>query len=188
MKKTVDEDAAASVKKENALIEAVFSGNEPLLKTLRALFLGLPITAQDEAVIKSTFADEALRKIMWHRFCPTIDRSTPIGMIADAWLGAESMVYGVPRDTIYQAVQYKKRAIEYTKQALALLENPSGQRFNLAYDPDDMPSDELEINLLARNQFIRHVEKQLLYLWTIAAQKTEKPEVIQDRLKRNSAQ
>lgn len=152
---------------ETELIQQTFT--EDLLKTMRALFLGLDVTDADRAIIKTTFANDALRAVVWKRFLPSLDRNTPIGQVQDTWLGTEQMVFGQPRDTIAQAVAYKAESIAMTRQALNLLENPSGSLISL----DILPADDtgLQIGLLARNQFIRHIESQLQFLWVIASQK-----------------
>lgn len=171
--------------KEKSIIQATFKDNEPLLKSIRALFFGLPITDEERALIKTTFVSADLRAIMWKRFCPTLDRDTPIGQVQDIWLGAESMVFGQSRDTIYQAVNYKQLAIEYTTTALNLLVDPNGPQIDLTYKPSGI--DPLEVALLARSQFIRHVEQQLLFLKLIGDQKVEKPTEKTERTKKDSS-
>lgn len=159
------------IEEEVILIKSVFADNEDLLIAMRALFLGLSATAEERELIRSTFANEQLRKIMWKRFYPTITRETPIGQLGDVWLGTETMVFGVSEITIKQALGYKKGSLELTRKALELLEDPDRYVMSTEYDSDKQ--DVFGIELLIRNQFIRHIEAQLLFLKIIAGQKSE---------------
>lgn len=178
-------DTTPAVDKDAALIKANF--DEPILKSIRALFLGLETTPPERVAIKAIFANKELLALMWKRFVPVIDRHAPIGQMQDVWLGAEQMIFGQPVATIEQAVKYKERAIDMTRQALRLLENPDGQApeinhwGNIAIDP-------LQVELQARNMFIRHVEQQLGYLLLIANAQDEKPEETKKRQAKDSTQ
>ena len=151
---------------EVEIIRRTFLDNEALLKNIRALFFGMDVADADKEIIKTTFQSPELMAIMWKKFCPSLDRNISIGQVQDVWMDVEKMVFGMSRDTIEQAVKYKERAIEMTKKALGLLVDPSGAGVDLSYSVND--EDPLQIALLARNQFIRHIETQLLFLKTIA--------------------
>jgi len=174
--------------KEIDLIKRTFQDNEQLLKSIRALFFGLGVTEEEKALIKETFSSDELKTIMWKRFYPQLDNKTPIGQVQDIWLGAEQMVFGQNPNVIDQAVKYKDLSLKYTKQSLELLENPDGQSVNINYDPNRILNDPLQIQLLARNQFIRHIEQQLLFLWVIASQKESTPKEIKEKMTKNSTQ
>ena len=160
---------APATEVEKELIKGIFKGNEALLLSLRALFFGLSITDDEKTVIKGIFSDKRLLKIMHNRFLPELDRNTPIGTIGDRWLGVEQMVSGVPRDTIQQVIEYKAQSHDMMEKALELLENPDAHDINLDYDPGEL--DEVGSRILARNQYIRHIESQLLFIKIIAEQK-----------------
>lgn len=167
------------------LIKTVFADNDNLLKAMRALFFGLSPTKEEKELIKNTFAKERLRKIMWKRFYPTISRDMPIGQLGDVWLGAESMVFGVNESTIAQAILYKKGSLEMTYKAMELLEDPDKHEMDLTYNAED--GDVLATKLLTRNQYIRHIEAQLLFLKVIAGQKKETLAETKTRLGMDSA-
>ena len=156
---------------ENKLVKDTFKDNESLLQSIRALFYSLPITSAEKETIRALFQNEALLAIFHRKFCPEMDRNSPIGQVQDVWLGAEKMVYGASRDEIAQAVGYKAASVALVKKCLALLSDPDGERVSLDFTPAE--NDPLQIWLLSRNQFIRHVEQQLLFLWIIANQKEE---------------
>lgn len=171
---------------EKDLLHTTFYKNEGLLQSIRALFFGLNTTPEERAQIKTVFMNEDLRKVFWRRFAPSLDRESKIGQIQDVWLGAEQMVFSQSRDTINQALEYKERALEMTKHALSLLEDPEKGAADLTYKPN--PGDPLAIGLLARNQYIRHVETQLLFIWTIANMEVEKPTERAERIHKNDVE
>ena len=73
-----------------------------------------------------------------------------------------------------------------TKMALALLENPDGLRVDVSYDPQQSLVDDLGVNLLARNQYLRHIESQLLYIKMIADTEEKTPAQIKKIQLQNS--
>lgn len=165
---------AKLTEEENAIVRVAFLGNEPLLKSIRALFFGLGVDEGEKSQIKTTFSNADLLRIVSKKFLPSPLKDTPIGQMQDVWLGAEQMVYGSSPTTIHQAIQYKYKSIEMSKKALALLVNPDGPAIDLTFvpwqgKPEEDP-DPLGIDLLTRNQYMRHVEAQLTFLWIIANQ------------------
>lgn len=184
---TIDEIPSLTTEKENQLIQQVFGDNEGTLKTIRALFLGLQVNEEEQKAIKSLFTDAHLRAMMKRKFLPELDRDTPIGTVQDIWLGIETDIFGQPQNTIFQSIQYKDLSIGYTRMALALLENPNGPQPDISYDAKASDPSGLGIKLLARNMFIRHVEKQLLAIWIIANHKTADPKDVAERLGKDSS-
>lgn len=172
---------------EVKLIKAVFTNNDVLLQAMRAVLLGLSPTVDEQESVRSAFANEQLKKVIWRRFYPTLDKNSPIGQVQDVWLGVEEMVFGHAPDTIKQAVDYKRGALEMTRRGLNLCENPGSDSINVEYFPES-DFDVLKTGLLARNQYIRHVESQLLWLKIIAGQKEETPQETKKRLSTDSGQ
>lgn len=169
---------------EIALIKSIFKDNEQLLKHMRSLFLGIPLTDVEKGMIALELKGEEIQKVLQRRFLPTIEKDAPIGQISDVWLGVETMIFGAQRDTIEQAVLYKEKALKMTAHALSLLNNLDGEPVDISYNAD--VSDSLQINLLARNQFLRHVEQQLLFLKIISEQEDESQKDKVERNKRDS--
>ena len=160
-----------ATEKEMELLKRTFGENEPFLKSVRNLMLGLPTTKEERGLIKKTFTPE-LVAIFKRRLCPDLDSEAPIGQIQEVWIGAEQMVFGEHPDTIKQALAYKDQAIKMTRQALDLLENPEGPKPMVKYEPSMYMDDPLGINLLARNQFIKGIENNFVFIWLAANQKT----------------
>lgn len=163
--------------KEIELIKNTF--DEDILKMIRALWLGLSISDSEKTVIQTLFRNADLFAILKRRLYPELDRNMPIGQVQDAWMGVEKQVFAENPNTIYQAVHYKVKALELTAQALELLKNPFGEAMNITFVPPTGPMADLDValqvELLGRNQYIRHIEQQLLFLWLISQQKVEKP-------------
>lgn len=157
---------------EMLLIQATF--DERLLQAIRAVVFNLTPTPEEQALVQSTFANPKIFELVQRRLYPVLSKTSPIGQVQDAWLGVEQMIFGVPKDTIYQAVQYKDQALKMTAHALELLKDPTGRPIDLDYSPVKASMDELQVMLLARNQFIRHIEQQLLFLLLISKQPSPK--------------
>ena len=172
--------------RELDLIRTGFAENDALLKATRALFLGLNPTKQERDMVRNSYTPELIA-IVRQRFMPSMNKSAEIGTLQDVWLGVESMVFGQPKETQFQAVAYKALAIEMTEKALALLENPDGEAPDIAFNPKQYVMDEQSVFLLARNMFIRHVEKQLGFLKLIAAQKKSSPREEEEKRLADSA-
>ena len=165
------------------LIKSTFEGNDHLLKSIRALMLNLEVSDEDKAVIKKTFSNERLVAIFEKKFYPTLDPLAEIGTASDVWLGVETMIFGQPGSTIEQAIGYKQKALELTRQGLDLLKNPDGVAVNVTYN--GMEEDYLGIELLARNQYIRHIENQLMFIKMISGG-TGKKEATENKAKNSN--
>ena len=174
----------AILKKDVEVIQSVFKGNDELLVSIRAVLLNKEVTGEDKRAVKTTFANKRMLKIMQERLLPQLSRQSVIGTMQDDWLSATSMIFGQHKDTIKQAMLYKEKALGMTKTALELLTNPDGEKINLDYIPS--LDDDLGTNLLARNQYIKHIEIQLMQLKTIANLEQETPEKQAKRIAKDS--
>ena len=154
--------------REVALIRKAFKGNERMLKSMRAVMFGLQPTDAERAEVAALFSDAELYAVVSNRFYPVMSKESPIGQINDTWLGVESMVFGANKETIHQAMQYKENALAMVQEALKALKDTKVQCPDLRFAFN--PTDEYAVALLSRNQYIRHVEQQLLFLWVIAEQ------------------
>jgi hypothetical protein len=161
--------------KELAVIQRTFKDNDELLKSMRAVMLNLSPSESDKKLVTDVFADDALYALVYKRFLPTLSKDSPIGQASDVWLGAEQMVFGQSESAILQAIEYKERSIEMTQKALEALRDSSKIEADVIFSARKYLNDPWGINLLARNQFIRHIESQLLFLKLIAAQTKADP-------------
>ena len=162
---------------EVAIIKRTFKDNDELLQSMRAVMLNLEPSEADKKLVSDTFADNPeLFTLIYKRFLPALSKDTPIGQASDVWLGAEQMIFGQSESAIYQAIEYKERSIDMTRKALEALKDAATIDVDVVFSAKKFLNDPWGINLLARNQFIRHVESQLLFLKLIAGQPEAKPE------------
>jgi len=162
--------------KELDVIQRTFKDNDALLQAMRAVMLNINPREGDKKLVNDVFADnQELFALVYKRFLPALSKETPIGQASDVWLGAEQMVFGQSESAIYQAIEYKERSIELTKLALQALKDASNLTVDIDFSARKYVNDPMGINLLTRNQFIRHIESQLLFLKLIAAQKKADP-------------
>lgn len=174
--------------KDIALVKRVFGGDEQLLKNIRSLMLGLQTSDQEKQEIRTLFSDDEVYSVFCYRFLPTINRDAPLGTLTDAWQDMTSMVFDRSPNTIRQAIGYKALAIKMVQDSLDLLRNPQGIAPDIRYVPELHEDDDLQTFLLARNQFIKHVDTQLAFLYIIAqSDDKEKAAEVAKRLNVNSA-
>lgn len=187
MEQAVDRQVNVN-KKEIDLLKATFRKNEALLKSIRALFLGMKVSKTEKDAIRSAFASKELLAVFERRFLPTLDRESPIGQVQDEWLGAEKMIFGMGPEQIAQAHGYKVKSIAMTRTALDLLKNPDGPTVSVSsYKPKSIEEDPLQIDLLSRNQFLRHVENQLTFIWVLASAEEQTPEQKKEKSTKDSS-
>lgn len=177
---------------ENALLRQTFCDNESLLKSMRALFFGLPLGEDEKGGIIATFQNAELLRVVRKRFLPRLDRDAPIGQTQDIWLGTEQNVLGSNADTVRQTISYKRDAIELMEIALALLTDSSKPPMDLTFDrlctDAAQAKDPLGIALLTRNQFIKAVESNLVQIMLVANKKVETPQAKDAKAKKDSAE
>lgn len=171
--------------KELGIIKTTFSDNEILLKKIRARMLGLNVSEKDKQDIARVFSDKELYTVIKKRFYPTFDMDTPIGQIQDVWLGVEQMIFGATENTVRQAIDYKEEALVLTAKGLESLVNVDMEGVDVSFTNNK--DDKLGVNLLARNQYVRHVESQLMFLMVIAGKKEETEDQAKKRLGMDSA-
>jgi hypothetical protein len=177
--------------REQIVFEKYFKDNDDLLRSMRSLMFGLALSDAEKKIIVDTFADKELLTFIYRRFLPSYvtssDKNTQIGGTSDVWLGVEEMLFGRSPEEIKQTVGYKALSIEMTQKALELLENPDAHKIDLTYSPALYMDDPLQINLLARNIYLRHIDKQLAFLYVISRVDTMSKAEIEQKLKMNSA-
>lgn len=174
--------------KDVELVKRVFGGDEQLLKNIRSLMLGLPTTDQEKQEIRGLFADPEVYRVFSYRFMPTLNSDAPLGTMTDPWQEMTTMIFDRAPTTIRQAIGYKTIAIEMVHKALTVLVDPTAEAPSIYYSPELYSDDELQVFLLARNQFIKHVDTQLAFLFVVAkSDDKEKAAEIAKRISVNSA-
>jgi len=176
--------------RELLLIKSVFAENEELLKSVRKLMFGSKVSLKEIEAIKSSFSNPDVVDAVKHKVYGLNNLETPIGQLSDFWMGAETQIFGASRDTIYQAVAVKEKVLEMFEKAFALLTNPDGEKVNLEVksilNKPRAEIDELQIDLIARNLFMKAIDSGLFAIMTIAGKKDETLEDVLNRLSKNS--
>lgn len=185
MQNEESQDKIIVSEEELVIIRSTFKDNDVLLKAIRALLFGLDPTVEEKKLVRDTFSDKKLLKVFRNRLYPKLNKDVPIGEVADRLLGMEVSINAMSKDTIRQVIEYKQQVHKMMDIGLALLENPEGELVNLDYD-FDIP-DEVGSRLMARNQYIRHIEGQLSLLQVVANTKKETTQESLTRLKKNSS-
>jgi hypothetical protein len=169
------------------LIKATFAENDFLLISVRKLFFGAVLTEEEKNSIKQAFKDPKVIEVLRRKIYPVFNPTTPVGQISDPWLGVEEQIFGASRDTISQAVNSKAIAISMFEQAFDSLANPDGEQVSIQFDPLSINADELAINLIARNLYMKAIETGLLGVKMIAGKKDETIEQTLARLQQDSS-
>ena len=179
-----------TIEKQKDILKKAFKGHDTLLRAVLCMMLGVDVPQDQKDAVHALFSDVELRKAFKDRFLPEITYDTSIGAIPDVWAGAEEMVFGKDENTVKQALDYKQRSIELTKKALKLLESPDAEKINIMnYNPDLVVDDPLGVELLTRNQYIKHVVSTISFIMVIAEQKdNETPQQTASRIQKDSTQ
>src|SRR5574343_126514 len=174
--------------KEAELLKRTFSGNEYLLKVLRALFLGFPVSDEDKKLVKDTFVNDELKLALRKKTFPILNLTdTPIGQVADFWIGTEQNILGGSRELIAQVVESKQLVYELLTKAFKLLDNPFGEQPNIDVKLN-LIADTYQVSLLARNLFIKTIETGLLFAKLTAEQNTVSSSVSKENKEKDSNQ
>jgi hypothetical protein len=155
-----------------------FGVTEERYLILRNLLLGFELNEEELEIVEKLNTPE-LRKLFRKIFIPELGKEIPLGQSIDLW-----MTIQIP--DMYQVqlqLSARELLIEYLNQALELIKNPNGAKVDLAINFISPDTHKL---LIARNNFITHIETQLLVMKALAMAQTETPEERSKRLKKNS--
>lgn len=171
----------------HAALQAAFKDNDELLKKIRALLFGFPVTDEERKTIAGTFANNpVLMREVQIKFFRELDPNAEIGVNPDFWIGTEQEIIGQTKETVEQIVQSKLLSLEMLKEAMTLLTTDHHRPVNiqLEYGASEITKDPLGAKLIARNLYIQAIETGLSYI-SILANKTEKE--LKDAMAKNSA-
>lgn len=152
---------------EAKIIKEHFKDNDDFLKVLRAYFFGIKLTDAQYSDIKRVFSNEEVLEMIRLRFCPDVMTQSfdmVIGGVNDEWFGTEAFIQGAPEFAVKQGLDWKSRQKDTTKMMIEGLRNPK-QVDVLTYNREIDTDGSL---LLARNQYMRHIDMQLMYLKIVA--------------------
>lgn len=168
---------------EISILNALFADNEALLIAIRNLFFGIA-TKEESKFVEDAFTGkkEALT-LMRKMFLPELAPEIPIGQTIDLWRTVDIKDKD-DHDFLSQMVS-TSTLIEYLETSLKLLADPSldGVELNINAKKIDKYT---KPEILARNNFISHVEGVLMQMKILAGMKNETPEQIKERIAKNS--
>lgn len=170
---------------EFELLKSTFAEREELLKTIRNLFFGLPLTEDEKRQIREVFSSEALRKLMRKQFLPELQNDLPIGQAIDLWMTID--LKDKDDDERMRIIESRRILIEMIEKSLKLLENPEGELVDLTAWERIPRLEWFTSNLIARNTFISHTDQQLAVIRTLSGQKLETVEETKKRLLQDSS-
>lgn len=171
------------------LFKGAFQGDETFAKTVKALLLGQTITQPEKDRIRTTFASAEMRDATRRKIFGKMSDDSPVGSVPDFWLNVDaSQIIGAGKDAIYQVVMSKQMLYEMFQKAMALLENPDGERVNTDYNPKMLLNDELQVGLLARNLYVQAITFAIYAIYMAANQKPpETPGGLAKKAMKNSS-
>lgn len=165
---------------DKRIFKGLFTDNYELLQVVRNLFFGFELTAEQKEQIKDKFRSEESRKVMRKLFLPEISPNDPIGHSGDFWKTSEFMSVK-EKEWFDSHRDAKLQIIDKLELALALLVDPDGNKPTIQVSSDDSLED-----MVARNNFIGHVEQMLIYIYGYTGEEELTPDALADRLRKNS--
>jgi hypothetical protein len=97
-------------------------------------------------------------------------------------MGAETQMFGAHKDQIKQSIEVKQLVLSMFTKGFNLLSNPDGEKVST-----EIIVDELGINIIARNLYMKAIDTGLFSILTIAGKKNETLEDVLKRLEKNSS-
>jgi hypothetical protein len=175
--------------KELELVKLSFAENDELLIAIRKVFLQLPTTALEQAILVNLKTNEDLLKVIRKTFLPTIDGDAPFNQVIDLWMTIE-LKNKEPKEA-YLEITAREKLISYLEQQLKVLEGgvPSindVQLNDLTKVLAKSKADEMLTNFVMRNTLIQHTEQQLHMFSILSGLKNETVEQTKERLKKDS--
>lgn len=171
---------------EFEMLKSTFAERDELLKTIRNLFFGLSVTDDEKKQIKDLFGtNKVLRKLMRKQFLPEIQPDLPIGQAIDLWMTID--IKDKDSLQIRHIVEAREKLNGMIEKSLNLLEDPNETPVDLSAWNRVPWVEGLDTSLIARNQFISHIDQQLNTIKILAGMKTETVEETKKRLLQDSS-
>ena len=174
---------------ELSLMKNTFAENDVLLQAVRKVFLQMDLTEGEEKLIKGTFnGKKELNALVSKTFNPTLDAEAPRHQLMDLWLSVDIKEKKV--DDLAPIFKGRKLLIDLLEQQLDVLSDYDAGTDGLV-KLDDLveyteDTEQMLVNLIARNTLITHIETMLTQVEMLAGQKDETPEQTLERLEKNS--
>ncbi len=164
---------------EKSLLRTTFKDREDILLAIRNLFFGFELDETEKKLIDGLNVLN-IKKLLRKIFLPELQKDIPIGQNMDLWMTfqinspAEAWIVGAARSIL----------IDSLEKTLALIENVNGEKVDLEVSKNF--DETWHSSLIARNNFITHIEIQLGVIRVLANEKEETPEEKKERLRKDS--
>ena len=165
---------------ETELIRNTFN-NLSLLKSIRKVMLQLPFTEAEDVTLRKVLTPDVI-KLVRKAFLPTISGDEPLSQITDAW--STITVTDKMPDVALLVLRARELTIKYLDEQLNILGGASKvktiifENFTILKDKRE---EEAYIDIIARNNILGNIEKQLMELYILSAMPKETPEEIAKR-------
>lgn len=176
---------------EMSLIKNTFTENDDLVNAIAKVLLQLPITAKEKDILKSALNGKTeLYYLLSKVFNPQLTDGSIFSAV-DLWMTLD--LDGKHIEDVKSYAEARELLIYLIQQQLSVLSSyvfDTVAEITYVLDSllvlDDRSSEEVFVNLTARNTLINHVRSQLAQLYVLAGQKDETVEQMKDRLKKDS--
>lgn len=178
---------------ELSLMKNTFAENEDLLKSMRKVFLQLPLGVADKERIVGAFkGKQAVIDVITKTFLPTLDGEAPIHQLLDLFLTIK--LEDKTADQAFPILVARTKLIELLAQQLKVLEAvANGTEFtaeiNLAelVSIEGKNSIEAYADITCRNTMVGHTDMMLSQINLLAGMKDETIEQTRERLAKDSS-
>jgi len=173
---------------ELSLIKDIFADNDELIRICYRVFFQLPLTLDEESIVKNTFKGDELYSIFDKLFCPRLENEqTFLGI--DDWFDLQ-----FSDKSLIEArylILARQKSINYVRQQLNVLFGKKEEELKEQIKFSSLTEIEKEeslvlIDLTARKEIINKVRMLFSTLRTWAGQKKESKEQMIKRLFTNS--
>lgn len=178
---------------ELSLMKNTFAENEDLLKSMRKVFLQLPLGKADKERIGGAFKDkQAVFDVITKTFLPTLDGEAPIHQLLDLFLTIK--LEDKTTDQAFPLLVSRTKLIQLLEQQLKVLEAvANGTEFTADINLADLVkiegknSIEAYADVICRNTMVGHTDMMLSQINLLAGMKDETIEQTRERLAKDSS-
>lgn len=175
---------------ELSVMKAVFAENDPLIFSIRKVFLQVELTKEEKETLK--FLNKDAVGVLRKYFLPEIDSSAPLFQLVDEYTILGNEIKDKPLYDFNVYVKSKEIVIDYLKQQFTVFENDvprTSIRLIDLVNTRGVPlaeMNEMYVKVAARNYILQYVDSQLNQIVFLSGLKNETVEQTISRLQKNS--
>lgn len=185
MPKSVEQKHPRFTDAELGRVKDVFADNDELITVCYKVFFQLPLTAEEQNAVSSTFHGSDLKSLFDKLFCPGLENEQ-LFFGVDDWYDIQ-----IAEKSLAEAVWFisaRARAIAYVKQQVNVLFGDKNEELKFSdFTPKEgAKAEDVYTNLIARKEIINKVRTLFGTLQVWAGKKAESKEEMMKRLFTNS--